>query len=223
MGMAATMFFTLKLRSERKQPPAGGRAVANSSTQLHSLPIRAVDARTYNGDQAAGFSLAVFSRRPGPRAECVFVLATPIIGTVRRECNLFGEKPDFLNCSPAQPSEQDAAAEQAVLGNVQPPPPRTAPSATRYRQLSACRLAKAGSAGLQANAMTSCRTRKNLIKQATRRLMAEREGFEPSIGSHLYTLSRRAPSAARTPLRWRRRTSRAPAPESAAAAAPFRA
>ena len=30
---------------------------------------------------------------------------------------------------------------------------------------------------------------------------AEREGFEPSMGFHPYTLSRRAPSAARTPLR----------------------
>ena len=30
--------------------------------------------------------------------------------------------------------------------------------------------------------------------------MAEREGFEPSIRLHAYTLSRRAPSATRTPL-----------------------
>ena len=30
--------------------------------------------------------------------------------------------------------------------------------------------------------------------------MAEREGFEPSIGINLYTLSRRAPSATRTSL-----------------------
>ncbi len=30
--------------------------------------------------------------------------------------------------------------------------------------------------------------------------MAEKEGFEPSIGINLYTLSRRAPSAARTLL-----------------------
>jgi hypothetical protein len=30
--------------------------------------------------------------------------------------------------------------------------------------------------------------------------MAEREGFEPSMGVNPYTLSRRAPSAARTPL-----------------------
>ena len=31
--------------------------------------------------------------------------------------------------------------------------------------------------------------------------MAEKEGFEPSIGINLYTLSRRAPSAARPFLR----------------------
>ena len=31
--------------------------------------------------------------------------------------------------------------------------------------------------------------------------MAEREGFEPSMGVTPYTLSRRAPSTARTPLR----------------------
>ena len=31
--------------------------------------------------------------------------------------------------------------------------------------------------------------------------MAEREGFEPSIGINLYALSRGAPSAARPPLR----------------------
>jgi hypothetical protein len=30
--------------------------------------------------------------------------------------------------------------------------------------------------------------------------LAEREGFEPSMGITPYTLSRRAPSAARTPL-----------------------
>ena len=30
--------------------------------------------------------------------------------------------------------------------------------------------------------------------------MAEREGFEPSVGVNLHTLSRRAPSAAQTPL-----------------------
>ena len=32
--------------------------------------------------------------------------------------------------------------------------------------------------------------------------MAEREGFEPSIHFTVYTLSRRAPSAARPPLRY---------------------
>ena len=32
--------------------------------------------------------------------------------------------------------------------------------------------------------------------------LAEREGFEPSMGVTPYTLSRRAPSASRTPLRW---------------------
>ena len=31
--------------------------------------------------------------------------------------------------------------------------------------------------------------------------MAEEEGFEPSIRLHVYTLSRRAPSTTRTPLR----------------------
>ena len=30
--------------------------------------------------------------------------------------------------------------------------------------------------------------------------MAEREGFEPSVRLHVHTLSRRAPSTARTPL-----------------------
>ena len=34
-----------------------------------------------------------------------------------------------------------------------------------------------------------------------RQAMAEREGFEPSIGVSLYSLSRGAPSAARPPLR----------------------
>ena len=33
-----------------------------------------------------------------------------------------------------------------------------------------------------------------------RELLAEREGFEPSIRFHVYTLSRRAPSTTRTPL-----------------------
>ena len=32
--------------------------------------------------------------------------------------------------------------------------------------------------------------------------MAEREGFEPSIRVNVYTLSRRAPSAARPPLQF---------------------
>jgi hypothetical protein len=44
--------------------------------------------------------------------------------------------------------------------------------------------------------------------------LAEREGFEPSIGINLYTLSRGAPSATRPPLRGRQRipTHAAPSP-----------
>src|SRR5436190_16791466 len=42
--------------------------------------------------------------------------------------------------------------------------------------------------------------------------MAERAGFEPAKrGLDAYTLSRRAPSTARTPLRWNRRTRCRPA------------
>ncbi len=79
--------------------------------------------------------------------------------------------------------------------------PCSAYSQTTLR-FSLCRVLKLPCANSQTNRAATTKKRKRPLKSRSFSLyMAEREGFEPSLGVNLNTLSRRAPSATQPSLR----------------------
>ena len=120
----------------------------------------------------------------------------------------------------AQPQPQGRDHRRQPYGRSLPERSPTLPSARlAHRRQSRARRGHAryrnagsrpGAARLMANTYGKTpRYRKNACRsRAYAHPVAEREGFEPSMGSRPYTLSRRAPSAARTPLRCDRSTRR---------------